>query len=275
MKPTVGGGEESKDSTVAPKATNCRPSGPAVYFVHRCLLSPRGYDAAPWSRRPTPHSCRGTCESNTLDSDASKCNDAYPMVSVRRATSADLDEVTNIITLAFANDPLWSRAMARSNGQTEHHAEFWRLFIAGALRYPNTRITEGGGAASIWIPPDGKEMSAEQEDRLGELAAEKLGPGANDYRELLTLLDAAHPREEPHYYLSLLGTHPQHRGLGIGLWLLSHDLALIDAEHRPAYLESSNPANNDRYESLGFARHDEFSYPGDGPVVTTMWRSAR
>lgn len=165
--------------------------------------------------------------------------------------------------------------MARPDGQTEHFAAFWRLFVAGPLRYPNTWITEGGEAASVWIPPGGAELSAEQEDRLGELVAEYLGPTADDFHELMARFETAHPRDEPHYYLSLLATHPQHRGGGIGMWLLAHDLALIDAEHRAAYLESSNPANDDRYRKLGFEQLGEFSYPGGGPVVTTMWRPAR
>ena len=99
--------------------------------------------------------------------------------------------------------------------------------------------------------------------------------GRDAYHELLARFDAAHPREEAHYYLSLLGTHPRHRGRGIGMWLLAHDLEFVDAEHRPAYLESSNPANNDRYGRLGFEPVGAFSYPGGGPVVTTMWRPAR
>jgi GNAT superfamily N-acetyltransferase len=183
--------------------------------------------------------------------------------------------VTGIVTLAFANDPLWSWAMARSDGRTEHHGAFWRLFVDGALRYPATWITNGMEATSIWIPPGGTEMSAEQEERLGELAAEHLGSRADNYLELLARFDASHPREESHYYLTILGTHPEHRGHGIGMWLLGHDLAIIDAEHLPAYLESSNPANNDRYARLGFEPFGEFSYPGDGPLVTTMWRPAR
>lgn len=165
--------------------------------------------------------------------------------------------------------------MARPDGQTGHHAEFWRLFVQGALRYRDTWITDGGEATSIWIPPGEREMSVEQEDRLDELAHEYLGAEASAYHELLARFDAAHPREEAHYYLSLLGTHPEHRGRGIGMWLLAHDLALFDVEHRPAYLESSNPANNDRYRTLGFEPVAEFSYPGGGPVVTTMWRPAR
>ena len=46
----------------------------------------------------------------------------------------------------------------------------------------------------------------------------------------------------------------------------------LDAQGTPAYLESSNPANNHRYASVGFRPHAEFRYPGNGPVVTTMWR---
>jgi GNAT superfamily N-acetyltransferase len=118
-------------------------------------------------------------------------------------------------------------------------------------------------------------MSEEQEDQLTKLANEYLGSTADDYLELLARFDAAHPRDEPHYYLSLLGTHPDDRGKGIGMALLEHDLALIDADGFPAYLESSNPANNHRYAGVGFEEVGGFSYPGGDPVVTTMWRPAR
>jgi len=195
------------------------------------------------------------------------------MAAPRRATADDIDLVTSIVTLAFADDPLWSRAMARPDGETYHRADLWRILVEGGLRYPETWITDGGEATSIWIPPDGSEMSDEQEGRLRGLVAAHLG-SADDYYELMARFEAAHPRGEPHYYLSLLGTHPQHRGHGIGMKLLSHNLAIIDSEHQPAYLESSNPNNNNRYKRLGFEPYGEFSYPGGGPLVTTMWRPA-
>ena len=102
--------------------------------------------------------------------------------------------------------------------------------------------------------------------------------GAEQTEVLLETFDrfeAAHPRDQPHYYLSLLGTHPEHRGRGLGMGLLAHTLALIDAERMPAYLESTNPANNERYERHGFVQVGEFSLPGDGPPVATMWRQPR
>jgi GNAT superfamily N-acetyltransferase len=84
--------------------------------------------------------------------------------------------------------------------------------------------------------------------------------------------EAAHPRERPHYHLTLLGTHPDHRGKGIGMGLLADCLGLIDAEGMPAYLESSNPANDTRYERIGFRKIGAFSTPDGTHTVATMWR---
>jgi len=57
-----------------------------------------------------------------------------PGVEATRAMPGDREAVVAITTLAFANDPLWNRAMAIEGGTTEHHARFWRLFVEGALR---------------------------------------------------------------------------------------------------------------------------------------------
>ena len=196
-------------------------------------------------------------------------------IHVRRAADDDVDEVLGIITAAFARDPLWSHALASPDGTTEHHARFWRLFIEGAMPYSWVWVTDGGEAASVWIPPGGTEMNDLQEEELGRLARQLLGEKAARYFELLHSFEAAHPRAEPHYYLSLLATHPEHSGRGIGMELLRTNLAVIDSEGLPAYLESSNPANNRRYESVGFRPIGKFAYAGGGPRVTTMWREAR
>ena len=71
-------------------------------------------------------------------------------LTARRTTPADLELATEIITLAFAEDPLWSWALARPDGRIDHHGAFWRVFLEGALRYRSSSITEGGAATSVW-----------------------------------------------------------------------------------------------------------------------------
>ena len=95
--------------------------------------------------------------------------------------------------------------------------------------------------------------------------------------ELLETYDrfaTAHPHDPPHWYLSLLATHPDHRGRGLGVALVQDHLDAVDDAHLPAYLESTNDQNLARYGRLGFERHGSFAAP-DGPTVTTMWRAAR
>jgi GNAT superfamily N-acetyltransferase len=155
------------------------------------------------------------------------------------------------------------------------YAVFWEFLIVGAMRYPWVLMTDAGESAAVWIPPGGTELAEEVEAEVEPLLGDLVGPRAGEVMELLARFDAAHPRDEPHFYLSLLGTDPAHAGHGLGMALLAETLERIDQEGMPAYLESSNPANNHRYERHGFAKVGEFFPPGSDIPVTTMWRDAR
>jgi GNAT superfamily N-acetyltransferase len=187
---------------------------------------------------------------------------------IRVATTWDLDGLTETLSAAFETDPLWSWAFP----ERDDLAVWWRFLIGSALRYPWVWITGEYAAASVWIPPDGDELTTEEEERIEPLLADLAGSRAPEILELLERFEASHPREQPHYYLSLLGTHPDHRGSGLGMALLADNLARTDAEGVPAYLESSNPRNNKRYERLGFRQVGEFMTPDDTRVIATMWR---
>jgi len=196
-------------------------------------------------------------------------------LEVRAATLADLQVVTETISLAFHDDPTWSWAFPDPARRQAHYAVFWRFMIGGAIRYPWVRMTDGGEAVAIWIPPGGTEVAPEDESGYEPLLQELVGSRSGDVLELLARFDAAHPQDEPHYYLTLLGTHPASAGRGIGMALLAENLERIDEERMPAYLESSNPGNNHRYERHGFEAIGEFHPPGSEIPVTTMWRAAR
>jgi hypothetical protein len=56
--------------------------------------------------------------------------------------------------------------------------------------------------------------------------------------------------------------------------LLAETLTRIDAIGAAAYLESTNPVNNQRYMNAGFEPRGEIIM-ATGHIVTTMWRPAR
>jgi GNAT superfamily N-acetyltransferase len=192
-------------------------------------------------------------------------------LAARVATQADLAGATRTLSAAFHDDPLWSWAFP-DRAKLE---VWWRFLIESALRYPWVWIAGDYAAATVWIPPGASELTEEEEGRVGPLLHDLLGDRAAEITRLLERFEASHPTDEPHYYLSLFGTHPDHRGQGLGMRLLAENLARIDEQAMPAYLESSNPANVERYERVGFKRVGELSTPDGSHSVATMWREPR
>lgn len=194
-------------------------------------------------------------------------------VEARVAGEADLEAVAETLARAFHADPVWSRAFAVAERGPEPLRAAWRLMVGAALPHGWVWMTAGATAASLWIPPGKPELGPEDEERFVALVDETLGAGAAAVLDAFERFEAAHPRDRgPHYYLSLLGTDPDHRGRGLGMGLLADNLARLDAEGAAAYLESTNPVNVPRYERLGFARFDSFELGWDGPEVAQMWR---
>jgi GNAT superfamily N-acetyltransferase len=199
---------------------------------------------------------------------------ASASVPVRQATLADVDAITAAFTTAFFHDPVWGPAFPDEHQRTRQAAVMWRVYAVSALRYPWTFVTPDVEAAAIWIPPGGIELTSDEAGGLGELMKQAVGPEvAASVLEIEARFEAAHPAE-PFFHLTILATHAGHRGKGLGMGLLAETLIRIDALGAAAYLESTNPANNERYQSVGFAPHAEITMP-TGHVVTTMWRPAR
>jgi GNAT superfamily N-acetyltransferase len=191
----------------------------------------------------------------------------------RAATADDAEAITETLALAFNEDPVWSWAFPDPERRLEQHRAVWGLLVGAKIEEGSVWQTDGGEAVAVWVLPGRPELGPVDEERPEALLADLLGEGAARVLDTFERFEAAHPHQRgEHYYLSLLGTHPDRRGRGAGMALLSECLRGIDAEGMPAYLESSNPANDRRYEGVGFAPCGDFELGEDGPSVTQMWR---
>ena len=193
----------------------------------------------------------------------------------RLATETDAAAITATLAAAFDADPLWSWAFPDDDKRRAQYKAFFGLFVESAIPNGWVWTTDQAAAVAVWTPPGKSELSDEAEAKVEPFLTAELGAHAKAVLHVIEQFEVACPSERDFYYLSLLGTHPDQRGHGIGMRLLATNLSRIDAERMPAYLESSNPANNKRYERLGFEPHTEFSTPDGERTVTTMWREAR
>jgi ribosomal protein S18 acetylase RimI-like enzyme len=192
---------------------------------------------------------------------------------IRRTRGSDHPAVTRTLAAAFDKDPVTSfcvRADAR---------RWWALQVAfkRALDlfqpYDLTFVANDGQGAALWARHDQWQLTFWQEWWLIPLYIRVCG--IDRFRRLGRGFDSMKSRHptEPHYYLYLLGVHPDHQLQGLGAALLCTMLERCDREHMPAYLEASSPRNIPFYRRHGFQVIEEFPFGPGGPPLAAMWRS--
>jgi GNAT superfamily N-acetyltransferase len=196
----------------------------------------------------------------------------------RPARKDDVRDLSRTLARAFYDDPVMIWLLP---DEKRRAGQLCRLFATMTRHH---HLARGGvevacdgpgiGAAALWDPPN-----QWQETRGGQLAmtptfVRVFGLRSMRGRTVQELMKRAHP-EEPHWYLAVIGSDLSVRGNGFGQVLMRSRLARCDAEHAPAYLESTKPENVPYYERFGFTVTREIALPDGGPTMWAMWRTPR
>ncbi|MEI6688481.1 MAG: GNAT family N-acetyltransferase [Thermoleophilia bacterium] len=197
------------------------------------------------------------------------------LTDVRVVTTDDIDVAALVFARGFHDDPLWAWSFPHEGKRLAQQQAFWGFCVAEAIRYPWTFLAAHDSTATCWIPPGGTELSPAGAEQFAPVLHDLVGDGATPVLELFETLDASHPHDEPHFYLSLFATEPAARGNAFGQALLRHNLELIDQEGASAYLESSNSRNVAMYERHGFTVVQTVAGPPGCPDFAGLWRDAR
>ncbi len=199
---------------------------------------------------------------------------------VRPATRTDTAALSRVLGRAFYEDPVmcWLLPDPQARRRKLH-----RLFAALTRHHHLSRggveVAAAGsdaaiGAAALWDPPGRWQHTPAEELRAAPGMLLAFGTAVRRGMRLTEMMKAHHP-EEPHWYLAVIGSDPQVRGTGLGQALMASRLDRCDAEHAPAYLESSNEANVPYYQRFGFEVTQELTLPEGGPTLWGMWRRPR
>jgi ribosomal protein S18 acetylase RimI-like enzyme len=202
-------------------------------------------------------------------------------INTRPADKPDIAELSRALGRAFYDDPVSIWIMPDDKSREAH----LRRFFATVTRHHHlagggAEVASDGstiGAAALWDPPGRWQQSGREQ--LMMLPSFLLGFGfrlavGRKLNELLTRMKQQHP-EEPHWYLAVLGSDTVVRGKGYGHALMRSRLDRVDAEHAPAYLESSKFENIAYYQRFGFEVTGELVMPDGGPTLWPMWRKPR
>jgi ribosomal protein S18 acetylase RimI-like enzyme len=190
---------------------------------------------------------------------------------VRKATSHDRAAIVPMLARAFDDDPVWSWLFPWDDRRPEILRAFFDVAMHLYLRNDEVELYGDAVGAALWAPPGKWRVGPMEMLRSMPKLLPVMRSRAIRGMQVMTHVEKHHPHE-PHRYLAVLGTEPEHQGEGIGSALLRSVLERCDREKVPAYLESSSEGSKRLYERHGFRVTRELPLPPDGPPVWLMWR---
>jgi len=160
---------------------------------------------------------------------------------VRPATPQDRDRVVDTVVAAFAADPAFRHFFA-----DDEYAEQAPIFVRHLFdqREPagGVWVADDGAAVALWNPPG--FVPAWPPAAMDPAVAERMRRYDDDVHQLLPT--------EPHWYLGVLATHPEHAGQRLGRLVMGPGLERAAADHVPAYLETATRTNLGIYNRGGW-----------------------
>lgn len=195
--------------------------------------------------------------------------------AVRRAEATDVPALTRTLVRAYMDDPVavWICSSSWTRAQMLHSLYSARL--EQMLVHRGVWTNPGCSSVAVWLPPATHSAGLRPSAALVRCL---LDPRLLARVPLLAIglnnMQRRHPRDPPHWYLSLLGTDPDAQGHGFGSAVLQPVLECCDIDGVGAYLESSKPRNLDFYARFGFRMVGELQLPY-GPKMWPMWREPR
>ncbi len=185
----------------------------------------------------------------------------------RAAEQSDFSAIKSTFVKSFWDDPVmrWLIPDDEEFASTTVLDDFFRRLLA----YEHSLVSHDIVSFSLWIPPGRPEV--EFETTSTEVPSEELIP---KFIALGEAIEANTPVEE-HWYLQMIGTHPDWQGRGIGSMLIREGLSWAARDGLGVYLETETVENVAYYRHLGFEVRTEWDVAAGGPHMWGMWHSTR
>lgn len=192
--------------------------------------------------------------------------------TIRPAVDADLATICRTAMRAFEQDPVMRWLIP---DEDDYEAAYLALFAGMFRRWTVAQtvwVTEDGVGFSGWDRPGRPEVDLD--DGVSLLPGEEIEHPPDRIERFLVTREtlAKHTPTEEHWYLNLLGTHPDWQRQGIGRLLMAEGFALAEEAGVPCYLETESLENVAYYRHHGFEVLSEWEFPLGGPPMWSMLR---
>lgn len=190
------------------------------------------------------------------------------------------EEIAETVALSFADDPIWKWIYDTDEAiPLETGIVLARMLVAQSTPRDELHGFRHFGAVALWTAPsdaDTADTATDDEARVAPFFnafVDQMGDRIALTGELGAAMRAHRP-EEPHWYLGILGTHPDRQNQGLGSRVITTMIQRCDRIGVPTFLESSNPRNYGFYARHGYVEHGDLVVAGS-PPLKSFWRAPR
>jgi ribosomal protein S18 acetylase RimI-like enzyme len=187
-------------------------------------------------------------------------------------------QAADTLVASHANYPAFRHIFPDPRSRIRALRPFFAATVRDAIPFGGVYAetdTDAMAAVAVWLPPGAFPWTVARQARATPtlmrtmIAAPRSFP---TFARLGSNAARAHP-VEPHWYLVVLGVHPDHQGHGHGSRLVVAGLHHADRDNTACYLETSDPANVAFYQRFGFTVVDHALHlVPNGPTHVAMHR---
>lgn len=185
-------------------------------------------------------------------------------VAVEAADLNHLPMICRTFARSFWNDPVMRWLFP--DDDVFRNGTVMETFFRRLLAYGHSYVTSDVVAFSMWIPPGRPEVEV-------ELSTPREPPAEELIAKFVALQEAlaANTPHENHWYLQMVGTHPDWQRLGLGTRLIQRGIEQAIHDGLGVYLETETVENVAYYRHLGFEVRSEWTVSAGGPQMWGMW----
>lgn len=186
-----------------------------------------------------------------------------------------LDQATDTLFLAFANDPLLLWMFDGKENYLKNGRWTFNTWIKWTMRYGIAIATPNCEAVALRKKPGKHHFSLWGLWRSGMLKTRAvLGPTAfNKIQVIDSLFKTAQRKNmgsDLFWYCWLIGTHPHHQRRGFGKALMNYTFDLANASQLPCYLETATEDNVRIHSKQGYCVNSSFEVPSSEIKIYSM-----
>lgn len=181
------------------------------------------------------------------------------------ACKADLNPLTQLITVAFQNYPQWQYFFPDEGKRQKKMFYPIKTILSYALRYGKIYYLPGYKGVFVGFTSESYPFKYCRLIRTGGLRT--LRSGLKFIRKATKIdkrMKISHSIviSEPHLYLYILAIHPDYQNQKLGSSIIHTVLDFCDRHQYTGYFETHSLANVELYLHYGFEVKDHFGFPG-------------